>query len=344
MQNTSRPVRALVVGATIALTGGLLSAIPAASASAPSTPAAHRTSSADGVAVHTVDNVRTNARGTSDYWTPQRRAAAQPAFADVKPSGLENQIPMPAGEQVAPGTGSKPVTGSAEPAARGVRDKYRIRVGKLFYKFGKKDWVCSASVVNSKRKNLVFTAAHCLWDKKKGWAHNIEFIPGYRKGKAPYGVWMGKRVAISPKFMRKSHGTKESIYNDYAVMTVKNRQKSGPNKVAKVVGAYGIQWGQKLSRKMIATGYPAFKTQGKKQRSCKGRTHLFKKFPHKTRRGTAILKMTCTAVTGGSSGGPWLHNDFINGQNAGVNSFKDPHWIATPWFAQGVKRVYGKLA
>jgi hypothetical protein len=49
---------------------------------------------------------------------------------------------------------------------------------------------CSASVVHSPRGNLVVTAAHCV----TGTSGVIAFVPGYDKGKIPYGVWTVSRV------------------------------------------------------------------------------------------------------------------------------------------------------
>lgn len=51
---------------------------------------------------------------------------------------------------------------------------------------------CSASVVHSAGHDLVATAAHCLY----GNGATIEFVPGFRDGKAPYGVWTVSRLYV----------------------------------------------------------------------------------------------------------------------------------------------------
>lgn len=51
---------------------------------------------------------------------------------------------------------------------------------------------CSASVVHSVGHDLVATAAHCLY----GSGATIEFVPGFRDGKAPYGVWRVSRLYV----------------------------------------------------------------------------------------------------------------------------------------------------
>ena len=50
---------------------------------------------------------------------------------------------------------------------------------------------CTASVVDSPVGDLVITAAHCVSGKAPG---RIAFVPGYRSGVAPYGVWLTSAV------------------------------------------------------------------------------------------------------------------------------------------------------
>ena len=53
---------------------------------------------------------------------------------------------------------------------------------------------CSASVVHSAGRDLVMTAAHCVY----GIGATIEFVPGFRGGQAPYGVWSVSRIYVDP--------------------------------------------------------------------------------------------------------------------------------------------------
>src|SRR5215475_9917336 len=50
---------------------------------------------------------------------------------------------------------------------------------------------CTASVVDSPAGDLVITAAHCVSRMAPG---QIAFVPGYRSGVAPYGVWLTSEV------------------------------------------------------------------------------------------------------------------------------------------------------
>lgn len=54
--------------------------------------------------------------------------------------------------------------------------------------------VCSASVIHSGGRDLVITAAHCVFGTGLG----IEFVPGFHDGQAPYGVWSVTRIYVDP--------------------------------------------------------------------------------------------------------------------------------------------------
>lgn len=53
---------------------------------------------------------------------------------------------------------------------------------------------CSASVVASASRDLIITAAHCLAGNGAG----VEFVPGYRDGNMPYGVWTATQAYVDP--------------------------------------------------------------------------------------------------------------------------------------------------
>src|SRR2546422_837644 len=78
-------------------------------------------------------------------------------------------------------------TPTAEPTARGKR------VGALFSHDIKGDHFCTASAVDSPNRNLIITAAHCVHSGEGGgYLSDLVFVPGYRNGNAPYGIWKVK--------------------------------------------------------------------------------------------------------------------------------------------------------
>jgi hypothetical protein len=91
-------------------------------------------------------------------------------------------------------------------------------IGKVFFVApdGKLKW-CSATSIQSKYRNLVSTAGHCVYDDKANASvmNKWVFVPGYYQGKTPYGIYVGKSAYTHYDF---------SVYNDrdrdYAFVTV----------------------------------------------------------------------------------------------------------------------------
>ena len=66
--------------------------------------------------------------------------------------------------------------------------------GKLFFKIGVSTYTCSASLI---KRGVVVTAAHCVAEFGRqrfygGW----QFIPAYRNGSGPYGVWTVRSAIV----------------------------------------------------------------------------------------------------------------------------------------------------
>ncbi|MFF3445178.1 hypothetical protein [Streptosporangium sp. NPDC002721] len=105
-------------------------------------------------------------------------------------------------------------------------------IGKVFFvdSEGELKW-CSATSIQSKYRNLVATAGHCVYDDKKNASamDNWVFVPGYYQGKAPWGVYVGKTAYTHYDY---------SVYNDrdrdYAFVTVYNGIHVGGGKATQV--------------------------------------------------------------------------------------------------------------
>lgn len=70
---------------------------------------------------------------------------------------------------------------------------------------------CSASVVHSAGRNLVITAAHCVFGVGVG----IEFAPGFHDGATPYGVWSVTGIYVDPGWQ-----SGQSAARDVAVLVI----------------------------------------------------------------------------------------------------------------------------
>ncbi|GAB1821936.1 trypsin-like serine peptidase [Herbidospora sp. RD11066] len=96
--------------------------------------------------------------------------------------------------------------------------------GKVFFLDADKNprW-CTATSLQSKYRNLVATAGHCVYDTEsnaatmKYWV----FVPAYYQGKTPYGVYVGKQA-----FTHYDFDVYEDFDRDYAFVTVYNGLKA----------------------------------------------------------------------------------------------------------------------
>lgn len=157
------------------------------------------------------------------------------------------------------------------------------RVGALFAD-GRR--FCTASVVHSPRHDLLVTAAHCL----DGSAQDVVFEPGYRGGKAPYGVWRLERRFL-PEGWVKGRGED----SDVAFAVVADRGGEG---VEDVVGGNRFVAGMATGATAVTvTGYP------NARRAPVGCTN--KPTPH----SRLQQRIVCPGFSGGTSGSPWVNGD-----------------------------------
>ena len=149
---------------------------------------------------------------------------------------------------------------------------------------------CTASVVHSPRHDLLVTAAHCL--DRTGDA-DIEFVPGYRNGKAPYGVWKLGRRFLPEGWV---HGRDEDSDVAFAVVAAGRDGKGG--RVEDVVGGNRFVAG-------MATGATAVTVTGYPNARQAPIVCTDKPTPH----SRLQQRVECPGFSGGTSGSPWVNGD-----------------------------------
>ncbi|MFE5032120.1 trypsin-like peptidase domain-containing protein [Streptomyces sp. NPDC056683] len=147
---------------------------------------------------------------------------------------------------------------------------------------------CTASVVHSRRRDLIVTAAHCV--DGVGESTGLVFVPGYRDGQAPYGVWrLGKRYLPDGW----AHGQSEDSDVAFAVVAERDGKRvedvTGSNRFAA-----GVATG---ATAVTVTGYPDSREVPV---SCTN-----KPVP----RSVTQQRIDCPEFTGGTSGSPWVNGD-----------------------------------
>ncbi|MEU1418805.1 hypothetical protein [Kitasatospora sp. NPDC005751] len=159
-------------------------------------------------------------------------------------------------------------------------------VGAVFTRNADGDHFCTASVVDSAGLNLIVTAAHCVWDPKLGQRGDLVFVPGYRDGETPSGVWPLLAVTVDQAW---KDGADPDVDVAFAVV-----QPQGGRQVQQVLGAnrLGIDRGHRLPVKV--TGYPGTSDV---PITCSNTT---------SEQSPSQLRIDCPDWTGGTSGSPWV--------------------------------------
>jgi V8-like Glu-specific endopeptidase len=200
------------------------------------------------------------------YWNRSRLIGAQPFFRERRGALAPRQL------------GNSHMAG---PLAG-------LRVGALFVHSPGGNHFCTASVVASPGKDLLITAAHCINGGKgsTGYRSDIVFIPGYRDGLEPFGVWTPAKLLVAPQWARSSDP-------DYDVGFVVLKQHHHQN-IQEVLGASRLGKDLRYQYLVHVTGYPASSSA---PITCVNWTARF---------SSTQLKFECGGYTGGTSGSPWV--------------------------------------
>jgi V8-like Glu-specific endopeptidase len=174
-----------------------------------------------------------------------------------------------------------------------------LRVGALFEHGPSGNHFCTASVVSSHGQNLLITAAHCINGGKgsSGYDSDIVFIPDYRDGQEPFGVWTPAKLIVAPQWASSSDP-------DFDVGFVVLEPHDGKN-IQQVLGASRLGTDQGYQYLVHVTGYPNSEDV---PITCVNWTSRFSE---------TQLKFACAGYTGGTSGSPWV-TKFIAGSHTGT--------------------------
>jgi V8-like Glu-specific endopeptidase len=302
-----------------------------------------------------VGRAATGSRGAvTRYWTKKRMQTAVPADLVVRskreakaatigsPEGPPAQV-----SAVAPVRSTQ--TGGAQRSVRTISgpfpytryeittpqaDPYRTS-GKVFFRMGAGNYVCSATAVASENKSAVITAGHCVNDGAGGpWATNWAFAPGYRNGAAPYGIWTAESLHTTTEWL-----TQANLRYDMGAAIV-SPNASG-QLLTDVVGGRGIAWNQNVVQSFRSFGYPAASPfDGSKLFVCDANYGTTDSSVPGS--GPNPIGIGCD-MTGGSSGGGWL---ILDSNVNSVNSYKvvgQNEVMYGPYFGSAAESLYNSV-
>jgi V8-like Glu-specific endopeptidase len=216
------------------------------------------------------------------YWTPERMARATPLRGTARGRPLGGRT-----GRFGPAMGV-PV-GRGVPVARSVPGS-RV-IGALFFDSGSGGHYCTASVVRTPKRNMLLTAAHCLYSQNShAWHRHIVFVPRYAAGHRPYGTWPIWLMVADKRWLQ--HGDPDF---DFAFAAV---QIMGGRRIADVVGANTLEINQGPGIPVVVSGYPAKENNpADRPVGCAGRAY---------RQSRTQMRFDCHGFYGGTSGSPWL--------------------------------------
>ncbi|WP_051829554.1 MULTISPECIES: trypsin-like serine peptidase [Streptomyces] len=272
------------------------------------------------------------------YWTLQKLLNAKPKPLPQAPAQDPTQAPaqptaQPTGAAPAQPTAAQPPAGPdqlpamvpAKPVAHPFPKNMHVN-GKIFFKDGNEDYVCSGTVISDPehpgKSNLVWTASHCLHGGKGNkYYTDITFAPAFNSngvlsgaGKQqakvedaePYGEWGATAGMVSPQWTAEADPEKGGPWSqfDFGIIKVANPDGSAKSLEETVGGSVPLWFN--APRDQLASvsnyGFPEGKPfDGVELEHCDGGKPS-KKTGDPSR--PAMLLIGCN-MTGGSSGGGW---------------------------------------
>jgi len=291
-------------------------------------------STADTRLLHILDAAkREPVRTTTTAASPRTKAATSHSGTTASPSAKPHAPASASASASAPALSAAAVAAPAqEPPVTSIGDSETLaqdqqpsQVGALFSGSVTGSHYCTASVVDSPAGDIIVAAAHCL---TAGPDSSNVFVPAYRDGSAPYGVWHLEDVIES------SAWTNDQDPDDdvaFAVVSPLNGRS-----LESVVGSYTLDTDGVSSTQVQLTGYPE---DSNEPISCSGDSSGY---------SATQLEVYCTNYTSGTSGSGWIADydpttgtgslvGVIGGYEAGGDT---PDVSYSPLFGSDVRALY----
>jgi hypothetical protein len=301
----------------------------------------------------------------ADYWRPDRLQKTDLSTPATPGSG--SAASAASSGAAAAATVKRTTAAAAVAPALPRKGTAANTIGKVFFRFGDKEYWCSAAAVAAKNRSVVATAGHCAYDSRTAKpADYWIFVPNPEpNGNAPDGIYVGASISLHEDWSGKG-----DYDYDYAFVTVHRGFAWVPKDGAYImrdigrlqdnVGGLGLELNKKPGTYAVtAFGYPAGQQpdgshpyDGKTLQKCLPGSTRFTVAPGRDLQKGVEL-MPCD-FSPGASGGPWLlaYDDNRRlGSLAGVNSLtwnRDAKGrydsVSAPYFDTTTGEVYRRAA
>ena len=172
-------------------------------------------------------------------------------------------------------------------------------VGKLFFRIGASNFVCSASVL---RLRIVVTAGHCVHSGSGGtggFHSNFLFVPAFRDGAAPLGTFTPRLVGTTSQWATGGGGVPNAA--DFGMFDINDRAGV---KIGSITGFLGFRTLSLIPNHTTKLGYPCNLDACQKMQQVTSQSFRATS-PNNVEYGSN--------ARGGSSGGPWVMNYGVQG-------------------------------
>jgi V8-like Glu-specific endopeptidase len=219
-------------------------------------------------------------------------------------------------------------------------DSYKVfpysTIGVLFFRQYGVDYRCSAASIGN---FAIWTAGHCIHagdNSESGWSYNVIFVPAYKNGNAPLGVW----TADNHKLKTRTEWYASMDLRFDIAGAILNTNSSGES-ISQVVGNLGFAYNLPNNQHWFSFGYPAQSPfDGKTQEIC---TSSFAYSDGSFFAPPYPSGVGCN-MTPGSSGGPWINqfggpagsSNYLNGNNS-YRYISHPEEMFSPYFGNEAK-------
>jgi hypothetical protein len=287
------------------------------------------------------------AKAVTAYWTPARMKAAKivdQADTFKRAGRAPRQTKATSTKPQGPAVSVAPATTASAPRAIKTAPAIQPQTfypnlpyyypaartnGKVFFTRSGVNYVCSASIVNSEGKSLVWTAGHCVVDGRV-WDSNFAFVPSYSNGSRPYGTWYSRQLTTTSAWYYN-----RDFSQDVGAVTM---YRNFGYRITDYLGGQGITWNQTANYNTCAFGYP--------QASPYNGAYLVEQCGSTYNAGNGTIYLY-SGMTGGSSGGGWYRNfdgnwGYVNGHNDFIYT-NSPAWMYSPYYGNQVASLYNAV-
>ncbi len=292
----------------------------------------------DGLGI--VGGHRLETSNSARFWTGERMRRADRRGAPIVDPPWARVIPPRAAPAAGPRTlvppsaprgSSAAATASSTNVADPSVEPYSTH-GRLFFRIDSFIGSCSATVINTRGRNLAITAGHCLregYGSRGAWSRHVVFVPAYENGSRPFGSFAARSIWVSPGYYRS-----ENPNYDVGAVVLRANQLG---KVANVVGARGWATGVSRFRPFQVFGYPAGSRHGEVPAYCDSQVRGVDRYTRGIP-GPATSRIVCDMARG-SSGGGWIFNDLYLNSVISYGKIGHPGVLYGPFFGKAVRRL-----